>query len=98
MILDLIKAGLDGIEVIHPNLSSSRTEHLQQTARGHGLLISGGSDCHGGREGLYQLGDHCVPYAIVEQMKNALRTRWGDKTVEHQLKGSLVATAAHPGY
>lgn len=98
MIFDLIKAGLDGIEVIHPNLSSNRTEYLQQIARTHGLLVSGGSDCHGGREGLYQLGDHCVPYAIVEQMKNALRSRWGEKTVEKQLKGSPLATEAHSGH
>lgn len=77
LIVQLIKAGLDGIEIIHPNLSDSRTRHLQQIARQHRLLVSGGSDCHGGRNGSCTIGKHRLPYAILEEMKQVLRERTG---------------------
>lgn len=77
LIVQLIKAGLDGLEIIHPNLSDSRTRHLQQIARQHRLLVSGGSDCHGGRNGSCTIGRHRLPYAILEDMKQVLRERMG---------------------
>lgn len=73
----LIKAGLDGIEVVHPNLMENRSLHLQQIAREYDLLISGGSDCHGGRNGTFLIGRYNLPYVILEQIKNVHQTRWG---------------------
>jgi predicted metal-dependent phosphoesterase TrpH len=78
VILHLIKAGLDGIEIVHPKLNENRTQYLQQLARNHGLLVCGGSDCHGGRDGQYYIGRYSVPYAILEEMKSVLRMRWED--------------------
>jgi 3',5'-nucleoside bisphosphate phosphatase len=78
VLLDLVKSGLDGIEIIHPKLTQSRTEHLQTVARRHKLLVCGGSDCHGGRDGQPMIGQFRVPYAIVEDIKHRLNeTRSG---------------------
>lgn len=76
IICRFIKAGLDGIEIVHPKFNQERTQHLHQFAQNHGLLVSGGSDCHGGRNGYFFIGQYNVPYAILEEMKNTLRMRW----------------------
>jgi predicted metal-dependent phosphoesterase TrpH len=76
ILVRFIKSGLDGIEVIHPKLSERRTQHLQEIARKYDVLISGGSDCHGGRNGFVEMGKYTVPYRILEKMKSILRARW----------------------
>lgn len=78
LIMKLIKAGLDGIEVVHPNLNDRRTTELQSIANEYHLLISGGSDCHGGRNGSTTIGNYRVPYTIVEDMKQVLVERYGN--------------------
>lgn len=76
VIASLIKTGLDGIEVIHPNVSNSRSRFLQRIARENGLFITGGSDCHGGRNGSLIIGKYKVPFQIIDKMKEILKTRW----------------------
>jgi len=76
IIYHFIKSGLDGIEIIHPKLSESRTRSLQHIVKNHGLLVCGGSDCHGGRDGSFHIGHFNVPYAVLEEMKSVLRLRW----------------------
>jgi predicted metal-dependent phosphoesterase TrpH len=76
IIFHFVKAGLDGIEIVHPKLSDNRTRHLQQLARKHGVLVSGGSDCHGGRDGCLFIGHYNVPYTILKEMKRVLWSRW----------------------
>lgn len=73
-----VKSGLDGLEVLHPNLNENRTQHLQKIAQDHHLLMSGGSDCHGGRNGKMFIGQYSVPYAILEDMKKVLKSRWAE--------------------
>ena len=46
IILHLIKSGLDGIEIVHPKINDRRMTRLQKIVQNHGLLVSGGSDCH----------------------------------------------------
>lgn len=75
LILELIKAGLDGIEIVHPKLSDSRTRFLQRVAQNHGLLVSGGSDCHGGRNGMLTIGKYKVPINVIDEMKEAVALR-----------------------
>lgn len=75
-IFQFLKAGLDGIEIVHPKLNDERTQHLHEFARDHAMLVSGGSDCHGGRDGNINIGRYNVPYSIVGEMKSALRMRW----------------------
>ncbi len=75
-ILSFVKSGLDGIEIIHPKFNENRTQHLQQLACNNGLLICGGSDCHGGRDGQLYIGKYNVPYTVLRDMKLVLRKRW----------------------
>ncbi|MDO8666821.1 MAG: PHP domain-containing protein [Gemmatimonadales bacterium] len=44
----LAAIGLDGIEVLRPSVEPAVSIALEQEARGLGLLITGGSDWHGG--------------------------------------------------
>ena len=44
---DLIKEGLDGIEVWHPCHSESDVEELSKIAKKNSLIMTGGSDFHG---------------------------------------------------
>ncbi|MBN2104950.1 PHP domain-containing protein [bacterium] len=69
IIIDLVKMGIDGIEVIHPNINQKRTRYLMDLAQTYGLLISGGSDCHGGRTGQICMGKYNVPYSFLESIK-----------------------------
>jgi len=78
-----IKSGLDGIEIVHPKFDARRTRHLQELAQSYGLLVSGGSDCHGGRDGRFYIGTYNVPYAVLEDMKTTLRARW-DRNNKYQ--------------
>lgn len=75
IIIHLIKSGLDGIEIVHPKLNDKRMARLQSIAHNHGLLVSGGSDCHGGRNGSRTMGQFKVPYAILDQIKQAAALR-----------------------
>jgi 3',5'-nucleoside bisphosphate phosphatase len=77
VITQFVKSGLDGLEVLHPFLHSERQKLLKSIAERLGLLMSGGSDCHGGRVGNFFMGRHMVPYAYLERIKEAQRSRWG---------------------
>lgn len=47
-VMDLLRAEpLDGFECFHSGHSAEGTERLLRHCRKHGLLVSGGSDCHG---------------------------------------------------
>ncbi len=45
---ELIPAGLDGVEVWHPENTPEQQEKLIAIAKKHGLVMTGGSDFHGG--------------------------------------------------
>ena len=68
----LILFGLDGIETIHPKHGQDKRKHFSTLARQHNLLESGGSDCHGGRDGNIMLGTLPVPFEFLKQMNNRL--------------------------
>lgn len=70
----LVKAGLDGIECFHTKHSTHATEHYLQVAEQYGLLVTGGSDCHGMSKGKPLIGTIRIPYLYVERLKDrALR-------------------------
>ena len=77
VIMNFVKSGLDGLEVVHPFLYQERQKLLKSIAQRLGLLMSGGSDCHGGRDGNFYMGRHMVPYAFLEKIKETHRLRWG---------------------
>jgi hypothetical protein len=65
----LVKEGLDGIEVYHPEQSSYEEKKYLRLAKEYNLLITGGSDCHGlGKERIL-IGTVKIPYKFVEEMK-----------------------------
>jgi predicted metal-dependent phosphoesterase TrpH len=73
IILDVIKAGVDGIEVVHPKHTATQRELYRRLAKIYNLLETGGSDFHGGRKSVVEkFGDFVVEYEKVEKMKDRL--------------------------
>lgn len=76
VIPELVAAGLDGIEVYYPDHTPTLVERYLALARQHGLLVTGGTDFHGG--GLATrapVGSQFVPESIVEPMRAAAAAR-----------------------
>jgi hypothetical protein len=70
----LIDAGVDGIEVVHPAHSVERVNYYRGIASEHFLLMSGGSDFHGGKKnGTEVLGMYSIPESQVAMMRRRLR-------------------------
>jgi 3',5'-nucleoside bisphosphate phosphatase len=65
---DLVLAGLDGIECFHTKHNAATAERYQRIAREHGLLITGGSDCHGLSKGKPLIGTVRLDYQHVERL------------------------------
>jgi predicted metal-dependent phosphoesterase TrpH len=75
IIPDLVAAGLDGIECFHTKHTASTGERYVRLATEHGLLITGGSDCHGLSKGKPLIGTVKLPYEHVEKLKEAIGRR-----------------------
>lgn len=77
----VIAAGADGIEVWHPDHTDKESDHLREIAQKNGLVMTGGSDCHGGRkQGRIYLGQVTVPYSYLRVLRQR-RERWLAKEV-----------------
>lgn len=62
--------GLDGIEVYYTNHAPEDVKKFQSWAKEFGLLITGGSDCHGGTAAeKILIGSLGVPNEVLEQLK-----------------------------
>ena len=72
-ILSYIKHGLMGIEVYHPEHTPVIVRHYEKLAKDLGLLITGGSDCHGLGKGRVLMGSVTVPYELVEKLRDGKR-------------------------
>lgn len=71
-LLDLIKSGADAIEVFHPKHNEEKTHQLRDLAESNGVLVTGGSDFHGGSKGEEALGKYRLPYENVAKMKGVV--------------------------
>ncbi|HEX7654984.1 MAG TPA: PHP domain-containing protein [Verrucomicrobiae bacterium] len=69
IIPDLVAAGLDGIECFHTKHSTVMSERYLELAEKHGLLVTGGSDCHGFSKKAPLIGTVKLPYEHVEKLK-----------------------------
>lgn len=69
----LVKEGVQGIEVYHSDHNKRESSEFNKLAEEHGLLITGGSDCHGLGKKEVLLGKVKVPYELVEKLKKASR-------------------------
>lgn len=72
---DTIKAlaedGIQGIEVYHSDHNAKDSREFKEMADELGLLITGGSDCHGLGKKEVMLGKIKVPYELVEKLRQA---------------------------
>jgi predicted metal-dependent phosphoesterase TrpH len=72
-LLQLIDAGVDGIEVVHPSHSGPRQEFYRNLVHQYFLLESGGSDFHGGKKNDDEVfGSYTVPLQVVDEMRDRL--------------------------
>lgn len=67
---ELARYGLRGIEVYHTDHKAGDIKRYEAMAGQYGLLMTGGSDCHGMGKGRVMLGGVRVPYDLVEKLKN----------------------------
>ena len=73
LLKELITAGVDGIEVIHPSHSPTQVKFYRGIVNEYFLLESGGSDFHGGkREDENNLGKYYVNRTVVDAMRQRL--------------------------
>lgn len=65
---ELVAAGLDGIECFHTKHNAVAADRYQKIAQAHGLLVTGGSDCHGLSKGKPLIGTVKLEYRHVERL------------------------------
>ncbi len=68
----LLELPFDGIEAYHISHSLQRTQEFLALAKQRQLLITGGSDCHGGIKGREEMGKVRTPVAYYEKICAAL--------------------------
>jgi len=68
-LLELIKLGVDGIEVIHPKHNEERRAYYAELANSNALLQTGGSDFHGGHKTEETIGKYNIPYELIVKLK-----------------------------
>jgi len=73
ILMYLINAGIDGIEVVHPSHKPHQVKFYRGIVSQYCLLESGGSDFHGGKKGdENNLGNYFVTSSKVEAMQKML--------------------------
>ncbi len=72
-ILHLVDSNIDGIEVFHPAHHAPQIEYYTQMTAQYNLLQSGGSDSHGGPEGV-GIGDYGIGYEAIDAMRQRAAT------------------------
>lgn len=81
LVPELVAAGLDGIEVYYPDHTPDQVAHYAALARAYGLLVTGGTDFHGG--GLATRvppGGQYVPEEIVAPLRQRAAARQASAT------------------
>ncbi|HYG58130.1 MAG TPA: PHP domain-containing protein [Symbiobacteriaceae bacterium] len=69
-----IAAGLRGIEVYYRAHTAEQVAQYAALARQHGLLMTGGTDCHGpGTHRDFRIGDVAIPFDILPPLREAGR-------------------------
>lgn len=72
----LAAAGLDGLEAFTPDMTGAESARYIALAESLGLLVSGGSDCHGHNKDLASIGSVRLEEARLEALRNrAARAR-----------------------
>ncbi|HBC46460.1 MAG TPA: phosphatase [candidate division Zixibacteria bacterium] len=66
---DFAEMGLDGIEAYHSLHDKAAVQRYKNFARKHGMIFTGGSDCHGPRKGKVLMGSQKVPYSCLIDLR-----------------------------
>ncbi|HOC57703.1 MAG TPA: PHP domain-containing protein [Verrucomicrobiota bacterium] len=69
VIPEMIEAGMDGLECFHTKHSAATAELYLKLADRYGLLVTGGSDCHGMSKGKPLMGTVRVPCGRLEPLR-----------------------------
>lgn len=69
IIPQLVRQGLKGIEAIHPMHTPQMSGYYKCLAEKYKIIYTGGSDYHGKGRTLDSIGEHKVPYQVVERLK-----------------------------
>lgn len=73
VLFEIIKAGIDGIETVHPSLSKRNSNYYRGIAGEYYLLESGGSDFHGGkRDDEDNIGRYGISLDNIDAMRKRL--------------------------
>ena len=65
--------GIDGLEAIHSKHSNNEVQYLLDIGKKNGLIITGGSDCHGESiHGEYLLGKYYININHIPIMKGRI--------------------------
>ena len=75
----LVDAGIRGMEVYHFDHAPRTVDRYERIAEEHGLIATGGSDCHGNLRGDLMMGRIRVPYSFVRRLSEIHRedlSRW----------------------
>jgi predicted metal-dependent phosphoesterase TrpH len=75
---ELCTAGLVGLEAYYTGYPPMVTQNLIGIAAKYGLIVTGGSDFHGGGVLQAELGGVHVPWSCVERLKALHRSQMGD--------------------
>jgi predicted metal-dependent phosphoesterase TrpH len=73
LISEFAKQGLAGLECIHPKHDPASEQRYRDLAARLGLIVTGGSDCHGRRPGGSMIGYGDVPATVVDALEGAAR-------------------------
>ena len=71
LITDFIASGMRAIEVYHPKHSVKDVARYKRLAEKMGLVIIGGSDCHGTRNARLHVGARTVPLSTLKELEEA---------------------------
>jgi len=71
LIPQFVDYGLMGLEVYYPEHTQSMVNFYLNLAQKFNLLVTGGSDCHGDAKPEAKIGSVKIPYALVENLKQA---------------------------
>ncbi|REE88642.1 hypothetical protein A8990_108138 [Paenibacillus taihuensis] len=72
LVEQIIAAGAQGIEVYHSDHSEADEARYMELAKRYGLIVTGGSDYHGERQGIVfhgELGSRSVGIEVLDQLK-----------------------------
>jgi len=78
MLKEWKQTGLDGLEAFHPDHDSEAMSRYLSLAKKNGLIVSGGSDCHGSSKMHTRIGKIKLPYEFFIKIKE-LKNKRGKK-------------------